>query len=187
LIKKQIANSLERKEIAMKPKPEIDPDFATAPWRSIPRTIARWLLIFVVITAGIALIPAEPTRPPQASAQASAQAAATPAPENLKLTLQQPPPASPAKVAGPQPRADFVVMASPSIDPQMVHPAPEGIDEGMVAHFRRDRRAAPFVLVEPPRNKPGQLPLPVPPNSEDPDAELDPEVSPEGPLPSIPR
>jgi hypothetical protein len=165
----------------MKPKPDIEPDFALAPWRSIPRTVARWLLIFAVITGAIALIPAEPTPAPRAFAQGG-----PPAPQNLRLTLQQPPPAPPAAVAVPQPRDGFVVMASPSIDPLMVHPAPEGIDERMVVRLR-DRRSAPSILVEPPRNKPGRLPVPVPPNSDDPDAEPDPELPPTEPLPAQPR
>jgi hypothetical protein len=156
----------------MKPKSEIDPDFATSPWRSIRRTVARWLLIFAVLSGAIALIPAEPTRAPQAFAQGGAIV-----PSAVGLTLQQPPPAPQIAVAEPQPQDGFVVMASPSIDPQMVHPAPAGIDEKMVAHLR-SRRATPPVLIVPRRNKLRELPVPVRPKSETPDEKLGPEVTP---------
>jgi hypothetical protein len=156
----------------MKLKPGIDPDFAITPRRSMPRILARWLLIFVLALGALALIPAEPTKAPQAFAQG-----AIPAPGSLRLTLQQPAPAPPITVTGPQPRDGFVVMASPSIDPQMVHAAPAGIDETMVVNLR-SRRAMSPILVMPPRSKPREMPVPARPNSETPDAKFNPKGKP---------
>jgi hypothetical protein len=152
----------------MKPKPDIDPDFATARWGSMPRTVARWLLIFVLATGALAIIPAEPTKAPQAFAQG-----AIPAPGSLRLTIQQPAPELPITITEPQPRDGFVVMASRSIDPQMVHAAPAGIDESMVVRLP-SRRATSPILVMPSPKKPREMPVPRRPNSETPDAKLGP-------------
>jgi hypothetical protein len=43
----------------------------------------------------------------------------------------------------------FVLMANPSIDPQMVVAAPAGIDEAMVHHPSFEGRVAPRVLAVP--------------------------------------
>jgi hypothetical protein len=111
----------------MKPKSEFDPDLAKLPWRFNPLARARWLLILAVVAAVLALIPTRPTRSPQVFAQR-----ATPVLTAHRMALQQPAPAPPNAVTRPRPGEHFVVMASPSIDPQMVHRAPAGIDEAMV-------------------------------------------------------
>jgi hypothetical protein len=66
--------------------------------------------------------------------------ALVPAPARGSLAVQQPAPDTPLRLM-PAPGDHFLWVASPAIDPDMVHAAPEGIDEAMVLPAR-DSEAA---------------------------------------------
>ena len=145
----------------MKPKSDIELDFATARRHWIPLTRSRWLLFFAMIAGALTLISARPPQSPQVFAHGGA-----PVRTAHRVALQQRAPAPPVALTIPQPVDQFVVMASPKIDPGMVHQAPAGIDEAMVVPSP-GQRVTPPAVIAPQSGDPGYLP--VPPGSGSPD------------------
>jgi hypothetical protein len=134
----------------MQRRPGFDPEFVKRglkSWRPI-RSIG--LLMTLVAACGLLLgIALAGTRKPATVVTTAVPAVALPA------VLVQPfsPPA--------QLRDPFVRLADTSIDPRMVIPAPEGLDDAMVFD-PEGRRASPEVIVQPPA---GSEYPPVVPNS----------------------
>ena len=134
----------------MKPKPEFDPDLA-APSRP-RRPLARicGLLLLLAVVSVLALRSSRPAR-----ARQTHRAGRGSPPGGQR-------PVDPAAGTGGAirlyrtPQDDrLVMMASPAIDPNMVHPAPKGIDEAMVIATLDQQAAAP-ARVTPPAALPGQ-------------------------------
>jgi hypothetical protein len=159
----------------MEPKYGFDPDFTTPPWYRKPLPYVRWLVIFAVVAAAVALLPARETPSPQPFAPG-----VMPTPAGLSVTLQQPAPNPPTVVTTLQPRDRFVMIAPAHIDPQMVHPAPARIDEQMVIGVRKGRGLPPIAVV-PPRKRRVHMPV-SPPNSSTP--KVAPKASPTPPAPA---
>ena len=112
----------------MKLTADADPDFVTTPPRKHRRPRILGLLLFLALAAAVALYSVSATlAPSRAIAQTQ-----SPVFKPVTLTTQQPDPNMPLRAAIPDPADHFVVTASPLIDPEMVHPAPAGIDEAMV-------------------------------------------------------
>jgi hypothetical protein len=168
----------------MKPNDFIDPHFSTVSWYRRPQPYVRWLLILTVVAGAVALIPDKTARAPRVFAQ-DVVPAPGPVPVPLVALRDQPKPAAPVMPTAPEPSDRFVVNAGESIDPEMVHPAPQGIDEAMVVR-RPDRRALPRVVIAPPRDKTGELPLPLLPKSDAPAAKIAPKASPNPPATAKP-
>jgi hypothetical protein len=116
----------------MKLTAQFDPDFAALPRQKCRRAgIWRLVILCSILTAfaiPIALAKRAPGSPVIRQALVPAKARAVPA-------IRQPVPGT-APGLMPQPGDHFVWVASPAIDPSMVHAAPEGIDEEMVIPAR---------------------------------------------------
>jgi hypothetical protein len=145
------AKSVEGKEIAMEPKPDLDPELA-APLRTrylSARTC--WLLLLLAFVAGLTLFSVRTAPGTQAIA-----GGAVPVLTGNRLSIQYAAPgAATTVVIRPEPGDHFVAVASPAIDPQMVHRAPEGIDDAMVIPSPGSQFASPG-LVAPRGVVPGQ-------------------------------
>jgi hypothetical protein len=141
--------------MAMKPKCNFDHDFANPSWRWKPLARARWLLLIAVVAALLAVIPTRTTRSPQVFAQGAKPVLAA-----HRVKVQQPAPSPLVALIRPEPAEHFTVMARPSIDPEMVHRAPAGIDEAMVVQ-RPDQRALPPLVIAP---QPGEPIVPKDPD-----------------------
>ena len=119
----------------MKPKPEFDPDLA-APSRP-RRPLARicGLLLLLAVVSVLALRSSRPARARQTIAPGVAPLLAA-----NGLLILQPAPGAPIRLYRTPQDDRLVMMASPAIDPNMVHPAPKGIDEAMVIALSTSRR-----------------------------------------------
>jgi hypothetical protein len=144
----------------MKPKPDLDPDFAIPSRQRHPQARTCGLLLILVVVAGLTILSIRVARARQQIAQV-----AVPVLTANRLTIQQTVPGAPITaiapqprdhfVMAPQPRDHFVVMSNTEIDQKMIHRPPEGIDEGMVIPVR-DGRLVPRGLVAPERSAPGE-------------------------------
>ncbi len=121
----------------MKLTAQFDPDFAALPRQKCARAgIWRLVILVSLFTAfaiPIALAKRAPGSPLIRQALIPAKARVVPA-------IRQPLPRT-APGLMPQSGNHFVWVASPAIDPSMVHPAPEGIDEEMVMPARDSESA----------------------------------------------
>ena len=166
----------------MKPKPDLDPDFAAdSRWWSVwVRAIGLRTLVIALagsILCGLTL-----------ACRVSAMAGDAVAQTNGRVVVLQKPGQAPrAKALTRSPRDRFVVMARANIDPEMIVPAPAGIDEAMV--FTEDEgRLVRWTVVAPRPGVPavavpGYLPIPQPRTGDPPP----PEYFPRLPAPSQPR
>ncbi len=135
----------------MEPKPDLDPELA-GPLRTryLPAR-TRWLLLLLALVAGLTLFSLKPGRGSQTIA-----GGVVPVLTGKRLSIQYAAPGAPAaSVIRPQPDDHFVRLASPAIDPEMVHRAPAGIDEAMVIPSPEPQFASPE-LVAPQGAIPGQ-------------------------------
>jgi hypothetical protein len=111
---------------------EFDPDFVAMP-RPKCRRIRIWrLVILCAPLAALALALASTSQAPGSPIIAQA---VVPGQPPLRSPMRQPGSVSPLRLI-PVPGDRFVWMASPAIDPEMVHAAPDGIDEAMVLPAR---------------------------------------------------
>jgi len=125
----------------MKPKSDFDPDFASPPR---PRaTLGRnpWLLMLTWLGGTLTLVvlasPRSHPAPPRNT---------MPWLRPSHAALSQPVPRRALNLANSQPSDHFVTMADPSVDPEMVRAAPEGIDDAMVVPPQGRAGAVPFLV-----------------------------------------
>jgi hypothetical protein len=166
----------------MKPKPDLDPDFAADPRRPSAPVRVMSVLVLAAIVAGMTLFALKPAPAPPAFAQG-----AIPVFTGDTVVVAHPAEAEPVMVFAPQSGDRFVLMADANIDPKMVFPAPEGIDDAMV-HRPFGGQVAPRVPAEPQPVDP-TLPNyePIPRPAPTPDGQVAPKVSPRVPGRSQPR
>jgi hypothetical protein len=132
--------SARGRELAMKPKHDLDPDFAAPSSR---RHALAWLLglfsIFALV-ASLTLLSSTValTAPHRVLAQGAGSVT-----KAAKPKIRQRVSAAPIRVMTRQPGDHFVVIASPTIDPEMVRRAPAAIDEGIVVRPRDAQPALP--------------------------------------------
>jgi hypothetical protein len=132
--------SARGRELAMKSKHDLDPDFAAPSSR---RHALAWLLglfsIFALV-ASLTLLSSTValTAPHRVLAQGAGSVTKAARPK-----IRQRVSAAPIRVMTRQPGDHFVVIASPTIDPEMIRRAPAGIDEGMVVRPRDAQPALP--------------------------------------------
>jgi hypothetical protein len=116
----------------MKPTAEFDPHFVAMPGPKC-RRIRLWRLsLLCAPVAALALVLANTNRAPGSPIIAQALVPGQPP---LRSPMRQPGSGSPLRLI-PVPGDRFVWMASPAIDPEIVHAAPDGIDEAMVLPAR---------------------------------------------------
>lgn len=128
----------------MKPKFDFAPDFASP---SRPRaTLGRkpWVLILIVLAGPFTLAVVASTRSHPAPIRNT-----MPWLEPARPALVQPVPGRALNPRNSQRGDHFVMMADPSIDGEMVHAAPEGIDDGMVVPRQGRAGAVPLMRVLP--------------------------------------
>ncbi len=162
----------------MKPKSDLDPDFATAQRFRRTRGRTRWLLAVAAVAAVLALILAR-----QTGSQPASVPSATPVLTGEHARVLQPAPDQPEPGTRPQAPDHFIVMASPSIDPGMVQRAPSGLDDAMVVPTPEALATPPFVVVPQP-GPPVYPPVPIPPNPGTPQEKVAPNASQRVPVPA---
>jgi hypothetical protein len=108
-----------------------DPDFVAFPRPKFRRTRTCALLLILALFVGLSLLSLR-----AASVTQPVAVGALPVPTARGLTTAQVASGPPVRMLTPQPGDRFVVVANPAIDQEMVHPAPAGIDEGMVVPAR---------------------------------------------------
>jgi hypothetical protein len=121
----------------MKLTAEFDPDFTGTPQPKC-RRIRVWRLVILCSLLTAFAIPIALAK--RAPGSPVIRQALIPAKPRVVPAIRQAGPGTPFALT-PVPGNHFVWVASPAIDPNMVHPAPEGIDEGMVMPAR-DSEAA---------------------------------------------
>jgi hypothetical protein len=165
----------------MKPKLDLDPDFAAPPPRRYALVRTFGLLSIFALMPSFALLSSRATlSAPQVLAQGAGNV-----PTLARLMIRQPVPGAPVELLKPQPLDHFVVIASPAIDPQMVRRAPVGIDDGMVIR-PRDDQAAPRRLVGPNGAAPPRY-FEAPGGTTVPDGQIAPQVPVYPTVPARPR
>jgi hypothetical protein len=163
----------------MKPKPDVDSEFAAPSRQTYPLARTCGLLFLLALIACLTLRSLR-----TASAPPAIMPGAAPVLTANGLTIQPAAQLPPARLARPQPSDHFVVMASPAIDPQMVHRAPVEIDQAMVFPTP-DRESVSPGFVAPQGvipEQPEAAPI-LPPYR----AVPDPQVLPQAPAPTNPR
>ena len=137
----------------MRPKPHLDPEFASCPktrrWFALPRSLGRWMTLIALVGVALAAY-REQSRP-------------GPLPPTFRPVAFQPPRVVPRTWLH-RPQDPSVIVARPGIDEAMIHTARQGIDDAMIVNPGRAARIP--VLIVPKQGAGG--PVPVPPDSPQP-------------------